>query len=174
MSDDEDSKKAADSSSSSRRDDRRRDDDDRRGRDDNDGGGRDGKRRERSRSPERSSSGPILLSLSLFREGDSSKSQLAGTVFVKTAASHTAERVGRAFCRWAGLPLELCTLFDSNKNELDLKMAIGAQGLVTSSPVIVFVTKDGPAVDAKAASAPFHVVDVLDSELSSVATGLDL
>ena len=117
-------------------------------------------------------SSAVMLSLTLFREGDPTSSQLAGTVFVKTASDHTVERVAKAFCRWCGLPFETCTLYDAAKNQLDPIMTIAASGLVTSSPVIVFISQAAPQPDAQAAAAPFTLVDVLDSELAATASGL--
>ena len=117
-------------------------------------------------------SSAVMLSLTLFREGDPTSSQLAGTVFVKTASDHTVERVAKAFCRWCGLPFEACTLYDSNKKQLDPSMTIAASGLVTSSPVIVLLSQAAPQPDAQAAAAPFTLVDVLDSELAATASGL--
>ena len=114
-----------------------------------------------------------MLSLTLFREGDATNSQLAGTVFVKTAPSHTVERVATAFCRWAGLPVEMCRLFDARAHApLDPRVAVGAAGLANSSPVIVYIAMDGPQPDAQAAAAPFTIVDVLDSELAAAASDL--
>ena len=54
------------------------------------------------------------------------------------------------------------------------QVVIGASGLRTGLPVVIYVAKDGPAPDPKAAAAPYTVVDVLDSELAAVADGLGL
>ena len=116
--------------------------------------------------------GDIMLSLTLFREGDASRSQLAGTVFVKTKPEFSAGRVAAAFCFWAGLPSECCTLFDSNRRQLDPAASISAAGLGTSSPIIAFITQDAPPPNAQAAAAPFTIVDVLDTELAMATDGL--
>ena len=118
--------------------------------------------------------GDLMLSLTLFREGDTSRSQLAGTVFVKTRPDHTIARVTAAFCFWAGLPPEACTLYDSNRVVLQPATTIAATGLGMSSPIIAFITPDASAPNAMAAAAPFTIVDVLDSELAMLSSGLGM
>lgn len=130
--------------------------------------------RERSRSPrpargDAASRADILLTVSLFREGDKSVKQLSGTVFLKTAPTHKVLRVAKAFCRWVKLPFEDCTVYDAKKNALDPDATVAASGLDNSSPIIVFVAADSPQVDPMAASAPFTIVDVVDSELADLS-----
>jgi hypothetical protein len=124
--------------------------------------------RSRSRSPERpaaSADRPILLSVTLFREGDK-KQLLNGTVFIKTARNQRVAQVAGTFCRWAVLPSEAVALF-SGSRRLDPNVTIESTGVAMGSPVIAYITKDGPSPDATAVAAPYHVVDVLDSELSA-------
>ena len=121
-----------------------------------------------------SSTDPIMLALALFRTGDNSK-QLAGTVFLKTAPNQSVERVVQAFCRWSQLPPDACTLFDGRTQEqLDPQHAISSTGLTNSSPVIIYIAKDAPSPSAQAQAAPFTIVDVVDSELAGLGSGLGM
>lgn len=111
---------------------------------------------------------PVLLSFSLH--DDAGSSQLAGTVFVKTEGAHALGRVAAAFCRWIALPVEACRFF-SGPTQLDLRLTVDQAGLVMSSPVVVYISKDGPAPSAAALAAPYTIVDVVDSEMASMMGG---
>ena len=108
----------------------------------------------------------MMLPLTLRNEqGDS----LLNVVFVKTEPAHSVGRVAAAFSKWTDIAAGACRFVNGVTQEtLDLATTVGDAGLANGRPVLVYIANDGPKPNAAAAAAPYHVVDVVDSEMAGL------
>ena len=112
-----------------------------------------------------------ILSVTLF--GASGGAQLAGPAMIKTQPTHTIERVAGCFCRWAEVPPEMVKL-QFNGQLLHLQATVQESGMGSGSAVLVQLAADAPRPSAASAAAPFAMLDVEDSELASLSSGLGM
>jgi hypothetical protein len=114
----------------------------------------------------------VLLAVTLFGEGGSP--QLCGPAMVKTAPSHTVARVVGAVCRWAVLPMDAVSLYTVHGRKLSGETTMEAAGLASGQAVTAILAAGSVQPAASACAAPFAMLDVEDSELSDIASGLQM
>ena len=112
----------------------------------------------------------LLLTITAFSDGG--RTQLCGPAMIKTASDHTITRVQATFCRWASLQTEHVTLRDTHGRPLKGESSVAASGLSNGSALTALLAPGAAQPSPSACSAPFAMLDVLDSELGAAADSL--
>ena len=107
--------------------------------------------------------GEVLLTITLY-SADPTPVQLAGPAMVKATPDVQLARVAGCFCRWAVHPPASVQFF-FNGQPLAVDLSLEQSGLVSGNAVSARLTASDLKPDAGAASAPFAMLDVLESEL---------
>ena len=115
--------------------------------------------------------GDGLLSVTLFSSPEAGSKQLCNAAMVKTTGTHRMDAVARALGRWAEVQHSHIALTLGGA-PLPADATVAECGLRSGSPIIALLAAASAPPSAAAASAPFTMIDVLDSEMAAAMDAL--
>jgi len=112
----------------------------------------------------------VLLAVTLFGSGGSP--QLCGPAMVKTTPAHQLRRIIGCFCRWAGVQPESVVFHSVDGRALTPEATVAELSLSSGHAITAVLAPSAPLPSSSAQAAAFTLLDVEDSELAALTSGL--